>query len=117
MPHDAHVNGKDLDAMSAVELAEELELIWGKMDEETYDEKIIDMYLDALDRKVPMPNHPDADTAYDLFLKARGFEPEKGRRRDFRFVLRAALAAVIAAALLFGAMVTVQAAGVDVFAK
>lgn len=58
---------KDLDAMSAVELAEEMERVWSSMTEDTYDDAVICAYLDALDRKAPMPEMPDAETAYTDF--------------------------------------------------
>lgn len=117
-PRDVQANGKDLDAMSAVELAEELELIWGEMDEDSYDEKIIDAYLDALDRKAPVPEHPDAQTAYKRFLDlTRGTGGDKPKHRVSRAILRAAVAAVVAVVVVLGAMITVQAAGVDVFGR
>lgn len=116
LPCDGPVNGKDLDAMSAVELAEELELLWGEMDEDTYDEKIIDAYLDALDRKAPVPEHPDSKAAYKLFLDlTQGTSQKKVKRSSYRGVLKAAIAAVVAVAVVLGAMITAQAAGVDVF--
>lgn len=116
LPRDGSVRGKDLDAMSAVDLAEELELIWGKMDEDTYDEELIDAYLDALDRKAPIPEHPDAKTAYRRFLDlTRGTPQRQVKRRSYKGILRVALVAVVAVAAVFAAMITVQAAGVDVF--
>lgn len=116
LPRDGSVRGKDLDAMSAVDLAEELELIWGEMDEDTYDEELIDAYLDALDRKAPIPEHPDAKTAYRRFLDlTRGTPQRQVKRRSCKGVLRVALVAVVAVAAVFAAMITVQAAGVDVF--
>lgn len=116
LPCDGPVNGKDLDAMSAVELAEELELLWGEMDEDTYDEKIIDAYLDALDRKAPVPEHQDSKAAYKRFLElTQGSSKNKAKRRSYRGVLKAAIAAVVAVAVVLGAMITAQAAGVDVF--
>lgn len=116
LPRDGSVRGKDLDAMSAVELAEEMERVWGEMDEDSYDGELIDAYLDALDRKAPMPDHPDAKAAYESFLKLTGGEPQKQvKRRSYKGILRVALVAVVAIAAVFAAMITVQAAGVDVF--
>ena len=42
-------------AMSASEIAQELEQILSAMTEETYDTAIIDAYLDELDRRAPSP--------------------------------------------------------------
>lgn len=117
-PHDARVNRKELDAMSAVDLAEELEQLWGNMDEDTYDEELIDAYLDALDRKAPLPDHPDAETAYKLFLERTGIKEQKAEKRHIRRGLtKAAIAAAVVVAVLVGAMLTAQAAGFDIFAR
>lgn len=115
----------DLDAMSAVELAEALEYALDTMTEEDYDEAVIDAYLDALDRKAPMPEIPDAAAAYAGFqqklrdlqpnaapLTARASAKPSGR---FCHVLRAGLIAAAAILLMLGGMITAQAAGFDVF--
>ena len=116
---------KDLDAMSAVELAEELERIWGSMTEDTYDDAVICAYLDALDRKAPMPEMPDAENAYADFqqilrnalpeapLQEQSVSPKRPVR--LRHLWRTALAAVVAILGLLAGMVTAQAAGIDVF--
>lgn len=117
-PHDARVNRKELDAMSAVDLAEKLEQLWGNMDEDTYDEELIDAYLDALDRKAPIPDHPDAETAYKLFLERTGGKEQKAKKRHIRRGLtKAAVAAAVVVAVLLGAMLTAQAAGFELFAR
>lgn len=115
----------DLDAMSAVELAEALECALDAMTEEDYDEAVIDAYLDALDRKAPMPEIPDTAAAYAGFqqrlrdlqpngapLTARASAKPSGR---FRHILRAGLIAAAAILLMLGGMITAQAAGIDVF--
>ena len=45
----------------------ELEAALEAMTEAEYDPAVIDAYLDALDRKAPMPDHTDAGTAYAGF--------------------------------------------------
>ena len=115
----------DLDAMSAVELAEALERALDAMTEEDYDETVIDAYLDALDRKAPMPEIPDAAAACDDFQRrlrdlqpdavppaARAPEKRSGRSHH---ILRAGLIAAVAILLMLGGMITAQAAGFDVF--
>ena len=115
----------DLDAMSAVELAEALEHALDAMTEEDYDEAVIDAYLDALDRKAPMPETPNAAAAYAGFQQSlRDLQPNaapltartsaKPSSRS-RHILRAGLIAVVAVLLMLGGMITVQAAGIDVF--
>ena len=61
------VSAESLEAMSPVELAEALELALDSMTEETYDPAVIDAYLDALDRKAPMPPVPDTEAAFQDF--------------------------------------------------
>ena len=46
--------------MTAAQLEAELEAALEAMTEEEYDPAVIDAYLDALDRKAPTPDHPDA---------------------------------------------------------
>lgn len=115
----------DLNAMSAVELAEALEYALDAMTEEDYDEAVIDAYLDALDRKAPMPEIPDAAVAYaDFQQRLRDLQPNaapptvrtsansSGR---FCHILRIGLIAAVAILLMLGGMITAQAAGIDVF--
>ena len=115
----------DLDAMSAVELAEALEYALDAMTEEDYDEAVIDAYLDALDRKAPMPEIPDAAAAYAGFQqRLRDLQPNAApltARKSanpssrFRHILRAGLIAAVAVLLMLGGMITAQATGIDVF--
>ena len=115
----------DLDAMSAVELAEALERALDAMTEEDYDEAVIDAYLDALDRKAPMPEIPDTAAAYAGFqqrlrdLQPNGAPPTARESAKpsgiFRHILRAGLIAAAAILLMLGGMITAQAAGIDVF--
>ena len=115
----------DLDAMSAVELAEALEHALDAMTEEDYDEAVIDAYLDALDRKACMPEISDTAAAYDAFQqKLRDLQPNSApltarapAKPSSRFchILRAGLIAAAAILLMLGGMITAQAAGIDVF--
>lgn len=113
-----------LDSMSTAELLEGMEQALYSMTEETYDAELIDAYLEALERKSPMPEHPTADESYERF-RARVGElnaavnpqsaPARRTRPGPRRALRTVLVAVITAACLLSCMVVAQAAGVDVF--
>ena len=84
---------------------------------------MIDAYLDALDRKAPTPDHPDAGTAYTWFqarVQRAAGQVSGGRasRRSMvrlRTLLRVAAAAALLTTFLFSSMVAAQASGVDVF--
>lgn len=54
-------------AMSASEIAQELEQVLSAMTEETYDAAIIDAYLDELDRRAPSPELPNESDAWNSF--------------------------------------------------
>lgn len=117
---------EQLDAMSTAELLEALEQTLFSMTEENYDGELLDAYLDELDRKSPMPEHPATDESYERF-KARvgkmnaAINPLESapaayaKPKPRHTALRTALVAVIAAACLLSCMVVVQAAGLDVF--
>ena len=115
----------DLDAMSAAELAEALERTLDAMTEEDYDEAVIDAYLDALDRKAPMPEIPDTAAAYVGFQqRLRDLQPNgapltarASAKPSVRFchIFRVGLIAAAAILLMLGGMITAQAAGIDVF--
>lgn len=117
------VSPERLRAMSPSQLEEALEKALSVMSEEEYDPAVIDAYLDELDRKTPVPGYPDAKTSYQEFWKkiqalpqaSAGQSLRNGRPMRLRRVLRAGLAAALAAACLLGSMAAVQAAGVDVF--
>ena len=118
-PNDRVDFPKDLDSFSAAELAEQLERALDAMTEDTYDEAVVDAYLEALSHKVPVPDTKSVDEAYADFQRTlRDIQPEPvpaKRPRRFHTVLRTALAAALVAACIFGGMVTAQAAGIDVF--
>ena len=115
-PMDKHL--ETLEAMSPSELAEAMEAALDAMTEETYDPAIIDAYLDALDRKAPMPAHPNAESSYQDFqdklqeyVEPGASKLAKQRTKKFRRIARAGLVAALLAVLLASAA---QAAGVDV---
>ena len=114
-----------LDTMSPAELADEMERALDAMTEETYDPAVIDAYLEALDRKVPVPEHPDSQAAYHRLQQTlqplvatesqkAGASTGHGRSR-IRERARIALVAAILVAGLFGGMIVAQASGLDVF--
>lgn len=124
--HEGIPTREQLDAMSTAELLEALEQTLFSMTEENYDGELLDAYLDELDRKSPMPEHPATDESYERF-KARvgkmnaAINPlesapaASAKPKSRHTALRTALVAVIAAACLLSCMVVVQAAGLDVF--
>ena len=124
--HEGIPTREQLDAMSTAELLEALEQTLFSRTEENYDGELLDAYLDELDRKSPMPEHPATDESYERF-KARvgkmnaAINPlesapaASAKPKPRHTALRTALVAVIAAACLLSCMVVVQAAGLDVF--
>ena len=106
-----------LDAMSVSELTEALENTLKEVTDENYDPALIEAYLDALDRKAPMPEMPDAKTSYARFQKKlRCFAPGiRSASYRLRRVGRATLVACLAIVSVLGLMVVAQAAGIDVF--
>lgn len=128
-PLDKHmvldVSSDRLNAMSEQELVDEMEKALDSMTEDDYDPEVISAYLDALDRKAPIPEHPSADMAYSEFLQR--MEPLSAisvkqkpatpvnRFGGLRRALRMGLVAALLVSCLFGSMVVAQAAGLDVF--
>jgi len=115
-----------LDSMSAVELADALEHTLENVTENTYDETLIGAYLDALDKKIPIPNMPDVETAFADFQMRRERvavidtqqQAEQVVHKQpvrFRKAFRVGLVAALAAACILGTMAVAQAAGIDVF--
>ena len=106
-----------LDAMSVSELTEALENTLKEVTDENYDPALIEAYLDALDRKAPMPEMPDAKTSYARFQKKlRCFAPgATSASYKLRRVGRTALVACLAIVSVLGLMIVAQAAGIDVF--
>lgn len=120
------VTPERLSKLTASQLADDMERALDFMSDETYDDAVIDAYLEALDRVVPMPEYPDAATTYTEFRdKIRSISeeltpakssavPSHGIRRG-RQLLRTVLVAAVLVACLFSGMVVAQASGLDVF--
>ena len=122
--HDLRVTGttqmpdaNQLAQLSPEELAQAMEQALDEMTEDTYDQAVVNAYLDALDAKAPMPEMPDVDTSYQQFqsMLSGAVSPQeepKPRRRGR--VLRMTLRVFLAAAFLFGCLVAAQAAGFNI---
>ena len=120
------VTPERLSKLTASQLADDMERALDFMSDETYDDAVIDAYLEALDRVAPMPEYPDAATTYAEFRdKIRSISeeltpaksstvPSHGIRRG-RQLLRTVLVAAVLVACLFSGMVVAQASGLDVF--
>lgn len=120
------VTPERLSKLTASQLADDMERALDFMSDETYDDAVIDAYLEALDRVAPMPEYPDAATTYAEFRdKIRSISeelapakspavPSCGIRRG-RQLLRTVLVAAVLVACLFSGMVVAQASGLDVF--
>lgn len=122
--HDLRVTGttqmpdaNQLAQLSPEELAQAMEQALDEMTEDTYDQAVLNAYLDALDAKAPMPEMPDVDTSYQQFqaMLSGAVSPQeepKPRRRGR--VLRMTLRVFLAAAFLFGCLMVAQAAGFNI---
>lgn len=111
-------NRSELEQLSPEELAQAMEQALDDMTEDTYDQAVIDAYLDALDAKAPMPEAPDVEESYQQFqemLSQALPSEESPRPRRRGRVLRMTLRVTLAAVFLFGCLVAAQASGVDVF--
>ena len=108
-----------LDAMTTAELTEGLEALCETMSEENYNGVLVGAYLDALDRKAPVPDAPSAEESHAAFLRRIGGLSGEGggarSRRTPRRLFRGGLVAAVLIVCLFSGMVAAQAAGVDVF--
>lgn len=117
LPSGGDVFTSVLDAMSVSELKDALNHTLEELTEENYDPALIEAYLNALDRKSPMPEMPDAKTSYARFQKKlRCFAPEvRSASHRLRRAGRAVMAACLTIISVLGMMVVAQAAGIDVF--
>lgn len=108
-----------LDAMTTAGLTEGLEALCETMSEENYNGVLVGAYLDALDRKAPVPDVPSAEESHAAFLRRIGGLSGEGggarSRRTPRRLFRGGLVAAVLIVCLFSGMVAAQAAGVDVF--
>ena len=117
-PECGYLSETELDALTVEELEAALALALDSMTEETYDGDVISRYLDALERKEPMPPVPDVDASYAAFLqKMQAFTPERQTRSRWKRSGRVLLAAILAVIAIFGSLFTAQALGADVFGK
>lgn len=111
-------NRDELEQLSPEELAQAMEQTLDNMTEDTYDQAVIDAYLDALDAKTPMPEAPDVEESYQQFQamlsQALPEEaPPKPKRRGS--VLRMTLRVALAAAFVFSCLMMAQASGLDLW--
>ncbi len=123
-PADGFVSLEALDSKSAVELVDAMEKSLDDMTVETYDEALIDAYLTVLDRKVPLPEIPDVETAFEDFQALRRLvgtiegpiELSTSKRpAKVRKTFRVALAAALVVICMIGTMAIAQASGIDVW--
>lgn len=117
------ISPEHLNSMSPSELEQAMEDALSAMAEDSYDPAVIDAYLDALDRKAPMPDYPDAKRSYSAFQQrirslpenVANQKPPKRYPARLRSRIRTSLAAAVMTACLLGTMMVVQAYGIDVF--
>ena len=125
-PGSEALSTESLQAMSPAELAEALERALDAIDEENYDPELIDAYLDALDKKAPIPKEPDHEKAFQEFqdrlqsvsCRSGASVADKNAPAPVRKrypVKRVAVTVAATVALLFALMVGAQAAGMNVF--
>ena len=110
---------------TADELLTELESKMDEMTDLTYDEDVIDSYLDALDEKAPLEEDFDVKQSWEKFRSQHAIlfdedalpNPEVPKRRSngFRFRKTFARVVVVAAIVALFSMFCAQAAGIDVF--
>ena len=113
-----YLSEAELDALTAEELESALALALDSMTEETYDGDVIARYLDALERKAPMPPVPDVDASYAAFWQnMQSCTPGRRTRNRWKRPGRVLLAAILAVIAVFGSLFTAQALGADVFGK
>lgn len=110
---------------TADELLTELESKMDEMTDLTYDEDVIDSYLDALDEKAPLEEDFDVKQSWEKFRSQHAIlfdedalpNPEVPQRKShgFRFRKTFARVVVVAAIVALFSMFCAQAAGIDVF--
>lgn len=123
-PADEKKTGVELDNMNAVDLAEALERLLDETPAEDIDPDVVAAYLDALDRKDPMPpmrlSAEESLSAAqkrlaDLVGVTETRKPAPAKAPKGRRVWRTVATVAAAAALVFALLVGAQAAGVNVF--
>ena len=111
----AHPRPEDLGRMTTAELRDALESALDSMGEDGYDNSVVSAYLDELNRREPVPQHPSAQESYDAFKQklsaiipdsGGGRSPFRARRAGARRILRTGLVAavIVAVCLLVGVM-------------
>ena len=111
---------------SAEELLTELEAKLDSMTDQTYDEELVDAYLEALDEKAPLPEQFDVESSWNQFRSKHSIlfdaddilpNPKHSRSFSHKFRFRKAIPQLVAAAAIVGVlgMFGAQAAGIDVF--
>lgn len=86
------------------------------MDEESFDGELLEVYLDAIERKSPGAQQVDTGAPRDLDLKRDRERKAKGRR-SFRSVLKVGVIAAAVVALLAASMAIASPSGFDLFGK
>lgn len=115
-PGSVYLSETELDAMTTEELEAALALALDSMTDQSYDGNVISAYLDALERKSPMPEYPDAETSYGRFKKKlQSINHSQSMKHNHR-ISRRALTVFIAAVLVL-CLLTAQALGADIFGK
>jgi hypothetical protein len=122
------VDVDDLDSLSIADIANALEQEVAATSDEAYDPSLIEAYLEALDKKTPMPQLPRTEEAYKSFQR-KFYKIEKlGKQESLsepyrpivnfnvkRPLLKVAFLAAVFTVCMLGGMVIAQASGVDVF--
>ena len=96
------------------------------MTDQTYDEDLVDAYLEALDEKAPLPKQFDVESSWNQFRSKHSIlfdaddilpNPKHSRSFSHKFRFRKAIPQLVAAAAIVGVlgMFGAQAAGIDVF--
>lgn len=126
MPLNSPDNGnvhERISAKPASEVAEEFEHLLLEMDEDNFDPALVDIYLNVLDQKSPMPEMPSKEESYNSFnerlLQVR---PECASQsvlpsKRFRRVRLAGLAAIISIICVLSIVAFAQAAGINLWGK
>ena len=106
---------KELDSMSLEELREEFELLWADMDGDDYDGELLELYIEAIERKDPELTTRDASALDERFKKLLEGRTTKSARHSRTLKTVIIVAAVVA--LLVASMAIAQAAGFDLFGR
>ncbi len=98
---------------SAEELLTELEAKLDSMTDQTYDEDLVDAYLEALDEKAPLPKQFDVESSWNQFRSKHSIlfdaddilpNPKHSRSFSHKFRFRKAIPQLVAAAAIVGVL-------------